>query len=334
MHGASGIACVPDLTASSFPDRAPAWPSGAIGAWECRFPGDLLTWTDGVYDIFGLRRGDRIHRADTLDHYEERSRLDMTRLRTEAIATGRAFSLDCRIRGADGKRRWMRLVVGVEHRQGRTARIFGSKQDITAEKGLWAELAQGAQFKAVTPAALLREFEDAWRAFAARADGLGCALVIYGIDEYVHWLEREGPAAAAGLHQQARQRVGRLFPDALAHGSINEDSFAVLLPVAQQSGRLVSTLEGARSLLQRPIAAGETLVGFRLSAGAAVCVPNGAPEGFQRLMAGAEAALRAARLKGGDQLRLFDGPLSGRVCPAPTMTANRRGAVSLSPSRP
>lgn len=32
----------------------------AIGAWECHLADDSLSWTDGVYDLFGLPRGSAI----------------------------------------------------------------------------------------------------------------------------------------------------------------------------------------------------------------------------------------------------------------------------------
>ena len=28
-----------------------------IGAWECRLADTRLSWTDGIYDLFGLQRG-------------------------------------------------------------------------------------------------------------------------------------------------------------------------------------------------------------------------------------------------------------------------------------
>ena len=34
-----------------------------IGAWECRLATSELSWTDGVYDLFGLARGSTLHRA-------------------------------------------------------------------------------------------------------------------------------------------------------------------------------------------------------------------------------------------------------------------------------
>lgn len=113
-------------------DRASAL--ARIGVWECDLATEALTWTDGVYDLFELPRGSPTDRAATLSLYEEESRLEMEALRAGAIRDGGSFSLDVRIRTAKGNDRWIRLTADVERENGRPVRIFGTKQDVTAEK--------------------------------------------------------------------------------------------------------------------------------------------------------------------------------------------------------
>ena len=105
-----------------------------IGVWECDLATERLTWTDGVYDLFELPRGSPVERAQILSLYDEESRREMERLRARAISEGGSFSLDIHIRTAKGKTRWLRLTADVERENGRSVRIFGTKQDITAEK--------------------------------------------------------------------------------------------------------------------------------------------------------------------------------------------------------
>jgi two-component system, LuxR family, sensor kinase FixL len=111
-----------------------------IGVWEFDLRNETLTWTDGVYDLFELPRGSRVERPGILDYYDEESRLEMERLRTEAIRTGRSFRLDIRIRTARGNWRWLHLTGDVEHEDGRPVRIFGTKQDITETKAAQEEV--------------------------------------------------------------------------------------------------------------------------------------------------------------------------------------------------
>jgi two-component system sensor kinase FixL len=105
-----------------------------IGVWECDRATEALTWTDGVYDLFELPRGTPLERAEIVALYDEESRREMERLRAQAISDGGSFSLDIHVRTAKGNDRWIRLTADVEREHGRSVRIFGTKQDITAEK--------------------------------------------------------------------------------------------------------------------------------------------------------------------------------------------------------
>src|SRR3546814_18450875 len=76
----------------------------------------------------------------------------MERLRAAAIRDGTGFTLDIHVRTAKGNPRWLRLTVDVEQEDGRSVRIFGTKQDITEEKAaqekvraLQAELMQASR---------------------------------------------------------------------------------------------------------------------------------------------------------------------------------------------
>lgn len=279
----------------------------AIGAWECTLPTQALCWTDGVYDLFGLRRGSAVRRSDILDLYEDTSRREMDRLRNQALATGRSFSIDCRIRTADGAPRWMRLIAGIDRRDRYNARIFGSKHDVTAEKGLWTELAREAQPLALATEPTLRRFDEALRQFGERAGGFGAAVAIYALDDETQLRDTFGAAACDAVLQTIEQRLGRLFPDALASGRIAGAGFALLMPMPPEAERFIAMLENGRRLLQRPLSHGPFVVDFRVSAGAATA-PASSPLAAQ-LLTGAEAGLKAARMQGGDRLRLFDGPL-------------------------
>ena len=105
-----------------------------IGVWECDLATEALTWTDGVYDLFELPRGSPLDRISIVSFYDEESRREMERLRAQSIRDGGSFSLDIHIRTAKGNERWIRLTADVERENGYSVRIFGTKQDISAEK--------------------------------------------------------------------------------------------------------------------------------------------------------------------------------------------------------
>jgi PAS domain-containing protein len=105
--------------------------SDGIGRWECDLADNSLTWSDEVYDIFGLPRGARIDRNEAVTYYCDHSRAEMERLRAYAIEHNRSFILDAELKPGHGQsRRWMRLLAVPICENGRVVRLRGLKQII------------------------------------------------------------------------------------------------------------------------------------------------------------------------------------------------------------
>ena len=97
------------------------------GCWECDLSDNSLTWSGGVYDIFGLPRGAVVSRAESVALYAEESRAKMEALRAYAIRHRRGFTLDAEIRPVAGPLRWMRLVCAPVCEDGQVVRLRGLK---------------------------------------------------------------------------------------------------------------------------------------------------------------------------------------------------------------
>ena len=98
------------------------------GCWECDLADNGLTWSGGVYDIFGLPRGAPVSRDEAAALYGAESRAAMERLRAYAIEHKRGFTLDTEIfAAAGGERRWMRLIAAPVCEGGRVVRLHGLK---------------------------------------------------------------------------------------------------------------------------------------------------------------------------------------------------------------
>lgn len=108
-------------------------PSLEIGQWECDISDNRLTWSTGVYDLFGLPRGDLVERATAISLYGEASRAAMERLRAYAIRHRRGFTLDIEIFPANGGHRWIRLSGAPLCIGSRPAYLQGFKRDVTEE---------------------------------------------------------------------------------------------------------------------------------------------------------------------------------------------------------
>ena len=104
-----------------------------IGVWDCDLGDNALTWSDGVYDLFGLPRGVPVRRETAVGLYEEGSRSAMERLRAYAIRHRRGFTLDVDIRPANGGVRWVRLLGAPICVNSRPVRLRGLKYDVTQQ---------------------------------------------------------------------------------------------------------------------------------------------------------------------------------------------------------
>lgn len=98
------------------------------GVWECELEDERLTWSGGVYDIFGLPRGSSISRREALALYCEDSRAKLERLRAHAIRHKRGFTLDIEIHAAAvGELRRVRLIAAPVCEADKVVRIHGLK---------------------------------------------------------------------------------------------------------------------------------------------------------------------------------------------------------------
>lgn len=97
------------------------------GCWECDLSDNSLTWSGGVYDIFGLPRDAMISREQSVSYYCEESRAKMERLRAYSIKHRRGFTVDVEIRAAIGEKRWVRLIGAPVFIKDRAVQLRGIK---------------------------------------------------------------------------------------------------------------------------------------------------------------------------------------------------------------
>lgn len=108
-------------------------PLALAASWRCDLSDDSLTWSAGVFDLFGIPPGTKIDRREIVEMYDGESREQLERLRAEAIASCGSFTFEARIHRRDGAMRWMRVTADVAAKDGRATHLYGLKQDITDE---------------------------------------------------------------------------------------------------------------------------------------------------------------------------------------------------------
>lgn len=282
-----------------------------IGVWECDLATRRLTWTDGVYDIFGLPRGSRVTREMVLPLYDPASRRDMERLRQHAIETKSGFTMEVRIRDLRGTFKWVRLTAEVEVENGVAVRIFGLKQDVTEERHLLEQLRQHAEHDALTGLFNRAMFEQC---LAAQENAPACALLLLDLDGFKAVNDTYGHAAGDACLVEVATRLRRIFHGAELIARIGGDEFAVLVRGRHAVAKLEGRARAAVAVIAQPIAVngqsftvGASIGIARAGEGEAGCVAD--------LFARADCAMYLVK-KAGDQHVGVDAPFPAAPLPA------------------
>ncbi|MDQ0320992.1 diguanylate cyclase (GGDEF)-like protein/PAS domain S-box-containing protein [Pararhizobium capsulatum DSM 1112] len=199
-----------------------------VGIWECTLPEETITWTDTVYELFGLEPRSPLTRGATVALYAPESRKKLTEIRSAAIRDGEGFTLDAEIITAKGDRRWIRITAIVERQDGIPVRLFGMKQDITAEKTLFEQLRHLAETDVVTGLASRTKFESMLDEVAASSQSEQKALLLIDLDNFKAVNDRLGHQAGDECLREAARRISQAVPDATLIARLGGDEFAVI----------------------------------------------------------------------------------------------------------
>ena len=277
-----------------------------IGAWECELATERLSWTQGVYDIFGYPASNPLRRADIVDLYIDESRRHMELARAEVIRSGAPVTLDTEIRTWRGEKRWMRLSINAVHEGGRPVRIFGSKQDVTSDRLAIESLRQQAETDPLTGLANRSVFQARYREVVNDSlnHGFASALVLIDLDGFKQLNDRFGHLAGDACLCEVAQRLRRAFHNAGLVGRLGGDEFAIILRAPADPVRIARVLQKTVMMLGRPL----FWNGLRLQVGASIGAaligrPHRRP--IAELFAEADIALYDAKAAGRNRVHLI-----------------------------
>lgn len=210
-------------------DRAMAL--AKVGAWSCNLSDETLSWTSGVYELFGLPRDITLDRRQTADMYTEESREEMERIRADAILRRGNFTLDAQIMRPDGELRWMRISGEMTGHASGAGILHGLKQDVTEEKLRSDTLRRLAENDALTGLASRAVYENRFlnRLHTVSASMPVGALILFDLDGFKGINDRLGHMAGDACLKIFAERLTASFPGALLTARIGGDEFAVIV---------------------------------------------------------------------------------------------------------
>ncbi|WP_459672824.1 diguanylate cyclase [Acidisoma sp. 7E03] len=199
-----------------------------VGAWEYDLIYRRLTWTPGLYDLFGLPRGFPLDRETVAQMYEPQSRQRMETLRAHIIRHGGAFTMDAQIWTARGAQRWIRLTAGVIMERGQAIRLFGTKQDISHERAALERLRERAEYDSLTGLPNRGAFEARWRDLASGRLPDVTALGLIDLDHFKRINDGWGHEAGDECLRVTADRLRRSFSGLAFLARYGGDEFALL----------------------------------------------------------------------------------------------------------
>ena len=94
------------------PDIVGAEQDPGAGYWHCDIAcDDKLTWSEKVYELFGLAGGSPVMRESAVARYTEPFRTVLATVRTYALSRKLGFILDAAISPEGGGKRWIRVLA-------------------------------------------------------------------------------------------------------------------------------------------------------------------------------------------------------------------------------
>jgi diguanylate cyclase (GGDEF)-like protein/PAS domain S-box-containing protein len=285
-----------------------------IGAWECELETERLTWTSGVYDIFGYPESNPLRRASIVDLYIDESRRNMELARAEVIRSGRPITLDTEIRTWHGEKRWMRLSINAARDGGRPVRIFGSKQDVTSDREAMESLRRRAETDPLTGLANRAVFQARYREVVSDSlnHGFASALVLIDLDGFKELNDTFGHLAGDACLCEVGQRLRLAFHDAGLIGRLGGDEFAIVLRAPTNPARIAHVLQQTVVMLSRPLFWNGLRLEVSASIGAAL-VGRPHRRRISELFAEADIALYDAKAAGRNRVRLIGGDEHSRA---------------------
>lgn len=205
-----------------------------IGSWEFEIPGSALTWSDEIYSICELAKGDSITLDQALDFFVAEDRPDIERALAESIKQGIPANLEASIRTANGLTKRVR-VMG-ERFEGNTEnppRMVGIVQDISQAYHDHLALKRAADHDMLTGLYNRHAFDRhlSERIVAHSRLGQDSCVLLIDLDGFKDVNDTFGHLVGDVILEEISARIARAIPPDAVAARWGGDEFAIIAPI-------------------------------------------------------------------------------------------------------
>jgi len=113
-----------------------------VGGWEYDIETGTITWTDGVYDIYGVSKQDfdPSEYSKDISFYDDADREILDLAFKNAISMGESYDLELKLKTLNGESKWVRTQGHAEMKNGKISRIYGNIIDVSESKHINRQL--------------------------------------------------------------------------------------------------------------------------------------------------------------------------------------------------
>ncbi len=219
-----------------------------IGGWEFHPQSGRLWWSEEVFRLYDLNPGRQPGLEEAFRYFTEEAAAKVRGAFGRLCATGEAFDLRVPFITAKNRPCWVRAIGRAELKHGRVLRVFGTFQDVSAEKQTEQALIQareaaeaGSQAKSEFLATVSHELRTPLNGILGFTQLLEDSDLCEADREYVRFIATAGEALLgiiSDLLDFSRIEAGRLTLEfsSFAMPALLQESLELIRPRAREKG--------------------------------------------------------------------------------------------------
>ncbi|HEY9214532.1 MAG TPA: EAL domain-containing protein [Ancylobacter sp.] len=269
-----------------------------VGGWELDPATNRLSWSDGIYRVYGLTPGKEPSVDLALSHFPVEARHQFQKKFDAALRSREPFEIELPFVTAQGHHRVVRKTCELEVDGETVVRAFGILQDVTDQKEAEQRMWHMANHDALTDLpnrGMMRDKLDA-ALRRARRSGSHVGVLLVDLDHFKDVNDSLGHDAGDALLIEAGRRLSACVGEVDTVARLGGDEFIVLLARLENAAEGMEAAQRILAALSRPFIYRRTSLSCRGSIGVTIAPGHGTDP--STLLKSADIALYRAKASG------------------------------------